>query len=63
MCNVCGRTPCHPRCPNAFERQVVETCISCRDDILEGDMYYLVDGEPWCCRCMNKNRKIAEKEE
>ena len=60
MCSLCASIPCHPRCPNADEPKVVETCICCGYDIYEGDEYYDIDGEPWCKECINSSMKVAE---
>lgn len=63
MCDVCLKTPCHSRCPNANEPSVVHKCLKCGEWIVEGDDFYDVDGEPWCEDCMRKCRRIAEVEE
>ena len=62
MCELCHRTPCHPRCPNAPEPPVVHTCTHCGGDICNGDDYYDIDGEPWCEACVWGCRDTAEAE-
>ena len=43
MCEICLRTPCHPRCPNA-EEKVIGKCEYCGDPICDGYEYW-IDGE------------------
>ncbi len=62
MCNVCLQNPCHPRCPNADEPPVVHKCLHCGEDISVGDVYYDIDGEPWCEECIRFARTVAELE-
>lgn len=39
MCKLCGRTPCHPSCPNAEERSTGDVCFYCGESICVGDEY------------------------
>lgn len=63
MCDMCLQSPCNPRCPNAPEPPAIHKCMHCDEDIVEGEGYYDVDGEPWCEHCMNKCYTFAEVEE
>ncbi len=63
MCDICLRSPCHPRCPNAPEPPVVTSCIHCGEHIHEGEDYYNIDGEPWCENCIDDCRTVAEADE
>lgn len=59
MCNVCGKDPCDPRCPNAPDPPTVFICSGCGENILDGDDYYDVLGEQFCESCMDGMRKEA----
>lgn len=52
MCEICGQTPCHPRCPNAPEPEPVHICILCSEGIFAGDKFYESDDGPVCEECM-----------
>lgn len=41
-------------------RKVVYTCDGCGDDIMEGEMFYVVGEKPYCRRCVTE--EIAEVE-
>ena len=55
MCDICLRTPCDSRCPNAPEPLAVYTCKYCEDDILEGEDYFELDGEYYHEGCFEDN--------
>lgn len=38
MCDLCMKTPCHPRCPNA-EIPPYYMCVQC-GDVIDGSCYY-----------------------
>ncbi|MDO4306020.1 MAG: hypothetical protein Q4C77_04235 [Eubacteriales bacterium] len=63
MCALCRKEPCDSRCPNAPEPRVLYACINCGSEIVEGESYYDVDGEPWCEECMRGCLKEAELSE
>lgn len=63
MCEVCRQTPCHPRCPNAPDPPIVYYCVGCGEEIREGDYYYKIARDAWCCNCIEDCRKEAEIEE
>jgi len=67
MCDECHRNPCHPRCPNAIEPPVIETCDNCNGDIHVGETYYEIDGETICEECIaavvQSKSKVAVQEE
>ena len=60
MCEICLKSSCDPRCPNAPEPPTVFVCSGCGDFIYDGDDYYEVLGEQWCENCMNDMRRVAE---
>ena len=60
MCEICHRTPCHPRCPNADEPAVVCLCANCGDEIHEGDEVYNINDELWCENCVRDCHCTAE---
>ena len=63
MCEVCRESPCNPRCPNAPDPIVLYHCVNCGAKITEGDAYYDICGDEWCCDCIEDCRKYAELEE
>jgi hypothetical protein len=63
MCDICLRTPCHNRCPNAPEPPVVCLCCQCGNEIYEGDELYSINDEKWCEECVTDCRTTAEVEE
>jgi len=60
LCDECGQSPCHPRCPNAPEPTAVYVCKSCGAEIHEGEYYYVVGGEPYCDDCVSNDIAYAE---
>ena len=60
MCDICLRTPCDPRCPNAPEPPSVFVCSGCGDNIYDGDFYWEIFGEQWCADCIEECKKVAE---
>lgn len=60
MCDVCRRSPCDSRCPNAPDSPKFGVCSVCDADILDGDDYYNIDGEYWCADCIADARTTAE---
>lgn len=45
MCDICHRTPCDPRCPNAEDAATVYDCEYCGEPIRVGDLYREYDGK------------------
>ena len=45
MCDVCHRSPCNPRCPNAPDPPAVYTCAHCGEPIVPGEEYVEFDGK------------------
>lgn len=60
MCDVCLKTPCDPRCPNAPEPPAVYVCSGCGEDIRDGDKVWHILGEQFCQECINYAEEIAE---
>ena len=52
MCEVCGKYPCDPRCPNAPEPKPVLECDSGGEGIFEGDEYFDDNGKAICMDCL-----------
>lgn len=48
MCSVCGKTPCHPRCPNAEELEI-GVCANCFWEITAGFEYFTDDNDNMFC--------------
>ena len=63
MCEICLKSPCHSRCPNAPEPVPVFICSGCGGEIYEGDDYWDVLGEQFCEACIRDARRIAERED
>lgn len=63
MCDICHRTPCHPRCPNSPPPPVVYFCCQCGNGIYEGEEFYAINDERWCEECVNDCRTTAEMDE
>ena len=60
MCEVCRRSPCDSRCPNAPEPRSVFICSGCGHDIYEGEDYWDIMGEQFCEKCIHNARGVAE---
>lgn len=60
MCDVCLKSPCDARCPNAPDPPAVFICSECGRSILEGDDVYHVMEETYCEKCIDGFRSIAE---
>ena len=51
MCDICHRTPCDSRCPNAPDPPTVYTCKYCGEPVVAGDEYVDVDGDYYHEEC------------
>lgn len=62
MCEVCRKSPCHPRCPNAGEPEARIKCEKCGHGIMEDEEYLEADGGPVCWWCLSdmSAREIVE---
>lgn len=52
MCKICGRTYCHPRCPNYIPGKAQHYCSICNQEIQIGEEYVVNDLEEyshWDC--------------
>lgn len=47
--------------PPSDTRNAVYTCDGCGDDIMEGEMFYMVGESPYCRRCVTE--EMAERED
>lgn len=63
MCQECLQFPCHPRCPNAPEPQVIHKCDNCGGEIHEGEYMYRFDIGIVCDECVGNSGTCAEYEE
>lgn len=55
MCEICHRTPCDSRCPNAPLPTEVYNCKICGEGIVAGEDYYEMDGEFYHEECFEDN--------
>ena len=39
MCNICGHTHCHSRCPNYIAPKANHYCSICQEGIYDGEEY------------------------
>lgn len=53
MCSECGRSPCHPSCPNAIPEEPVAICPHCDEPIYSGDAVYELRGELYHEDCVH----------
>ena len=60
MCDVCLKSPCDPRCPNAPEPKAVFICSECGTNIVAGEDVWHVLGETYCEKCIDSFRSTAE---
>lgn len=60
MCAECGRTPCHPRCPNAGDPPIFAECDLCGYEIYDGADYYQIGDYRVCEACVEKSQRTAE---
>lgn len=60
MCDICIKSPCDPRCPNAPEPPTVFVCSGCGEFIYDGDDYWDILGEQFCENCIKDMKRIAE---
>ena len=60
ICDVCMKSPCDPRCPNAPDPKPVFICSGCGDDILDGDKVWHILGEQFCKDCIDDSEGTAE---
>lgn len=40
MCDICHKTPCDYRCPNAPDPKTIYVCAHCNEPIVVGDRYF-----------------------
>ncbi len=52
MCDICLRSPCHPRCPNAEPPAAVYDCSKCKEGIIPGEKYARIDGLHYHLDCL-----------
>ena len=54
MCEVCGQSPCHPRCPNAPEPEPLGRCEVCDEPIFDWEDRWKINGVYYCDKCIYK---------
>ena len=64
MCDICHKTPCDYRCPNAPEPAAVYDCAHCNEPIVVGDRYFNYNSNYYHDNCFSKAAPvlIAERE-
>jgi hypothetical protein len=60
MCDICLKSPCDPRCPNAPDPPAVFVCSGCGGDIYDGQAFWSIMGEQFCEGCIDDARGVAE---
>lgn len=62
ICDICLKSPCHPRCPNAKDPKEIPVfvCSGCSREIKDGEDYWYILGEQFCEDCIDDARRIAE---
>lgn len=53
MCEICHKSPCDRRCPNADE-VVACVCDECGCDIIKGEDCFYCDGSFYCEDCFEE---------
>lgn len=54
MCDICRRSPCDSRCPNAPEPKRVYVCSRCGEGVYAGDRFLREpDGDILCEICLD----------
>lgn len=51
MCEICLKTPCDSRCPNAEEPEAKAICDICGYKIFDWEDYYFHDDKTICTEC------------
>ncbi|MBQ6001197.1 MAG: hypothetical protein IJL15_06730 [Clostridia bacterium] len=54
FCEICGQSPCLPRCPCARPDRPIYACAGGCEGIFEGERYLEFDGAVWCEPCFMK---------
>ncbi len=60
ICDICLKSPCDPRCPNAPDPVPVYICDGCGSPILEGEDAWHIQQEVYCEHCIDGFRSVAE---
>lgn len=60
MCDICLKSPCDHRCPNAPDPAPVYVCDGCGSRICEGEFVWHIMEEVYCEDCIDSFRSIAE---
>lgn len=56
----CECVPDRPLSPPGDDRRKVYECNDCECSIMDGDGYYVVNGETYCDECVERNHHYAE---
>ncbi len=54
MCKLCRKLICPPNCPN-FDPDTGLRCSLCSGSILDGEHYYITNGNPYCAECVEES--------
>lgn len=54
MCEICRKSHCDARCPNAPEAVPDMRCIECNEGLYIGDKYFPSEKGPICEWCMRE---------
>lgn len=56
MCEICRKSPCDSRCPNA-DSPIITKCDWCREDIYAGEEY-IDDNVTLCADCVKEKSAL-----
>ena len=64
ICEVCHKTPCSHRCPNASQPKIIGECAQCQEKLREDYEYYVDNsGNKYCSlECVHDYHGIKSKE-
>ncbi len=54
MCEICRRSPCDARCPNAPEPRAIYKCAYCGEGITNGEKYLEYNGKYYHLDCIEE---------
>lgn len=62
ICEICLKTPCDARCPNAELPPIVHYCSECGEPIYDEDEFFYFGKVKYCVNCIDDARSFASKE-
>lgn len=60
MCDICQRSQCLPRCPNADSPEKVYECDCCGESIVEGEEYVEIEDKYFHKSCIEDEMSAYE---